>query len=158
MFGNTDVPYVRPITIANPAPGAEFSLTAPGQGIWRIVGLRATIVASAAVATRIPSLTLVTSDGVVAEYGSTGTITAGQTHRYSAFSGSPNMAGTGSLHLWAFPTDGALLLPGFALTSATEAIDVADQWSLIRALVVEYPTGPQWRLTPDVATIIEPKA
>lgn len=158
MFNNTDMPYVKAVQVTTPAAGAEWSLTGPGQGLWRVVGLRAQFVASAAVATRIPSLVIGTSDGSVIECGSTGTITAGQTHRYSAFAGSANMAGTGSLHQWGLPTDGVLLLPGFTLSSSTEAIDVGDQWSAVRALVVEYPTGPIWRLTPDVATIIEPKA
>lgn len=157
MFNTVDVPYIKAVQVTQPAAGAEFSLTAPGQGLWRIVSLRAQFVASAAVATRIPSLILGTSDGGVAEFGSTGTITAGQTHRYSSFSGSPNMAGAGNLHLWAFPTDGALLLPGWTLTSSTEAIDVGDQWSIVRALVVEYPTGPALRLTPDVPYFAEVK-
>lgn len=157
MHDHQDVPYVKAVNVATPGAGAEFSLSGPGQGLWRVLSLRARLVASAAVATRVPTLLVGTSDGTVAQLVGTGSVAAGATADWSGFCGSVNVAGATAVHQWQFPTDGVLLLPGFTLSSLTAAIDVADQYSLVRALVVEYPTGPQWRLTPDVSAFIEPR-
>lgn len=158
MFGNTDVPFVRPVQIPSPAAGADFTVTAPGQGIWRVVGLTAVLTTSAAVANRIPSLVINGSDGRLAQLVGTASLAASLAATWGTFPGAVAVAGAVSLHQWPMPTDGVVLLPGFSLASLTAAIDAADQWSLIRALVVEYPTGPTWRTTPDVPTFIEPKA
>lgn len=157
MHDHQDVPYVKSVVVTQPVVGAEFSLSAPGQGSWRVLSLRAHLLASAAVATRVPTLLVTSSDGIVAQLVGTGSVAAGAAADWSAFSGSANVAGATAVHNWSFPTDGVLLLPGFTLSSLTAAIDVGDQWSLVRALVVEYPTGPLWRLTPDVSTFAEPR-
>jgi len=157
VHDHQDVPYVKSVVVANPAPGADFSLAAPGQGSWRVLSLRAHLLASAAVATRVPTLLVTGSDGIVAQLVGTGSVAAGAAADWSGFAGAGNVAGATAVHQWSFPTDGVLLLPGFTLSSLTAAIDVADQWSLVRALVVEYPTGPLWRLTPDVSMFVEPR-
>lgn len=157
MFNTLDVPYLKAVQVATPAAGAEFVITGPGQGIWRVIALRAVLTTSATVATRIPGLTYGTSDGLVGHTAGLGTVAASLAASWSGFAGSPNTAGAGVVHQWAVPTDGYLLLPGWTLSSLTAAIDATDQWSLVRALVVEYPTGPDKRLTPDVAYFTETK-
>lgn len=157
MYNAVDTQYVKAIQVANPAAGADWSITAPGIELWRVIGVRGLLTTSATVATRVPSLVLGTADGNVAQAAGVGTIAASLAAVWSGFSGSPNSAGGGLAHQWAMPTDGFLLLPGWTLSSSTALIDATDQWSLVRALVVAYPTGPVERLTPDVYTIREPK-
>lgn len=155
MFDNVDVPYVRTIPVANPAAGSDWLLTGPGQGVWRVVGFSALFTASAAVANRVPTLRLSTSDGTLATAPSGAAITAGLAVTLSSFPGAAPFGVAAGPQLFASPTDGWVLLPGWQLQVVTTAIDVADQWSAIRALVVEYPTGPNRRLTPDVYAINE---
>ena len=105
----------------------------------------------------MPSLTWATGDGDISTTPSLAAVTAGLTFRYSIFQDSEGLTGAGTFRLLSAPAEGILLLPGWTLRSNTEAIDVGDQYSLIRGLVVEYPTGPTLRQTPDVYTIIEEK-
>jgi hypothetical protein len=156
VFNNVDVQYVRGIQVLPPAAGAEFSVTAPGQGTWRVVALSAVLTASAAVANRLPALTWNTSDGMVASSPATAAVTAALSTRFSALAGAIGAGVAAGPQLWATPTDGFVLLPGHSLASVTAGLDAADQWSAIRLLVVEYPTGPNIRLTPDVASFLEP--
>lgn len=155
MFTNVDVPYVRTLSRPNPGAGAEFTITAPGQGAWRITSLRALFTASAAVASRVPSLILANSEGDCAIIPPSAAVTAGLAVSLSAYSGSQPFGAAAGPQLWGFPTDGVTLLPGWTLRSSTALIDVGDAWTLIRFTAVEYPTGPHLRLTPDVPYITE---
>ncbi len=150
MFNNVDAPLVRGLVVANPAAGADFTITAPGHGTLRVTGLRALFTASAAVANRIPSLIVSTGDGDVIVSPSGAAITAGLAVSLSAYEGSAPSGAAAGPQLWGFPSAGVTLLPGWRLRASTAAIDVGDTWTLIRASVVEYPTGPNVRLTPDV--------
>lgn len=157
MVALADVPYLRQRGVAAPAAGADWTYSCPGQGLQRIVALRALFTASAAVANRLPSLVL--SDGTDDYAASTvGTaITAGLASPVTTWPGASSFGpAAGPLGIPA-PTDGWLLLPGWSIRTVTAAIDVADQWSAIFLWVVEYPTGPVSRTTPDVYAFTEPK-
>lgn len=152
---NQDVAFLKQVTIANPAVGLEWRHTAPGHGIQRIVALRAVITTSAAVANRLPALVL--SDGTddFATIPAPAAVAASLSGVVSTVPGAPSVGAAGGPLLYPSPTDGWTLLPGWSLRTATGAIDAGDQWSAIRLWVVEYPTGPGTRQTPDVATIFE---
>lgn len=154
---NADVAYLKQVTIANPAAGADWRHTCPGQGVHRVVAMRAVLTTSAAVANR--AVALVLSDGTddFATIPAGAAIAASQTGVVSTIPGAPGVGATNGPLLLPSPTDGFLLLPGWSLRTATGAIDVADQWSAVRLWVVEYPTGPTTRQTPDVPTIYEPR-
>lgn len=156
MFGNVDVPFVQSRQLPNPIAGSDWAITAPGHGIWRVTALSALFTASAAVANRIPTLRLSTSDGVVATAPGGAAITAGLATTLSFFPGTAPSGAAGGPQLWAAPNDGWILLPGWTLSPLTAGIDVGDQWSAIRFALTEYPTGPNVRTTPDVAYFTEP--
>lgn len=152
-----DVAFPKQVRVDNPAAGADWRYTCPGQGIQRVVAMRAVLTTSAAVANR--AVALVLSDGTddFATIPSGAAIAASQTGVVSSIPGAPTVGAANGPLLLSAPTDGFLLLPGWSLRTATALIDVADQWSAVRLWVVEYPTGPTTRQTPDVPTIFEPR-
>ncbi len=157
MDSATDVPYLRQVTVTNPAAGVDWRHTCPGQGIQRIVALRALFTASAAAANRIPAFVL--SDGAD-DFATSPLLTAITANLATVISTWPGAGAIGPAagpQTFGSPHDGWMLLPGWSLRPVTAAIDVADQWSAIRLWVVEYPTGPDVRVTPDVAMFSEPK-
>lgn len=155
-MGPNDVPYLRPFVIPDPVAGSEWTHTCPGQGIHRIVALRAIFTAAVAVANR--SITLVLSDGAsdIAQSGASTLVTATTVARVSTFPAAPSSGLLSGVLTIAAPNDGWVLLPGWSLRSLVDSIQAADQWSTIRLWVAEYPTGPTQRRTPDVYTIDEP--
>lgn len=154
---NADVAYLKQVTVTAPAAGADWRHTCPGQGIHRVVAMRAVLTTSAAVANR--AVALVLSDGTddFATIPAGAAIAASQTGVVATIPGAPAVGAANGPLLLPSPTDGFLLLPGWSLRTATGLIDVGDQWSAIRLWVVEYPTGPTTRQTPDVPTIYEPR-
>lgn len=156
MFNNVDVPLVQARRLPNPGAGLDWAITAPGHGIWRVSALSALFTASVAVANRIPTLRVVTSDGVVAAAPAGAAITAGLSVTLSSFPGAGPTGAAAGPQLWATSDEGWLLLPGWSLSPLTAGIDVADQWSNISFALTEYPTGPNVRITPDVTAFTEP--
>lgn len=151
----SDVPFLKQVTQAAPAVGADWRYTGPGQGIQRIVAMRGVLTTSAAVANRLVSLVL--SDGTFdyATVPSPAAITASKSGVVSTVPGAPSVGAADGPLLYPSPTDGWLLLPGWSIRASTTAIDVGDQWSAVQLWVVEYPTGPFSRQTPDLAAIYE---
>lgn len=154
MNGN-DVAFLKQVRVDNPAAGADWRHTCPGQGVQRIVALRAVLATSVAVANRLPSLVI--SDGTddFATIPAGAAIAASLSGVVSTLPGAPSVGAAGGPLLLPSPTDGFVLLPGWSIRSSTALIDVADQWGSICLWVVEYPTGPTTRQTPDVPTIFE---
>lgn len=144
----TNVPYQKLATIPNPAAGADFAITAPGQGFWRVLSLAFRLVTSAAVANR--TVTLVADDGTSVFFRTNASIqqAAGATVDYGAFAGASSGGFAGVVGVEPLSQDGIWLQPGWRLRSVTGAIDVLDQYSAIAALVEEYPNGPDTEWTP----------
>lgn len=141
MAGKDFNPYYKVVSIADPAAGSDFTITALTGELWRVVSLRARFVASAAVANR--QIELFADDGTGTFFGTTSAYNAVATtdHDVCAFAGAPNVTLTNGVVNLALPIDGIPLQPGWRLRSQTNAIDVADQFSLIRVLVEAFPIG-----------------
>lgn len=157
MDSRFDVPYLRLVTIANPTVGTDWRHTSPGQGIQRILAIRALFTAAAVAVTRLPALVLSDGSDDLASVPANAGVTTGLATVFSTFPGSISAGVAAGPQLWAAPTDGWLLLPGYSLRTVTAAIDPGDQWSAIRIWLAEYPTGPEVRITPDVPTFTESK-
>lgn len=152
---DNDVPFVHQITVPNPGVGAEWRLTASGQGTLRVVAARALLTTSAVVANRLAALTISDGTDLFATIPAPAAITASKAGIVSTMAGAPSVGATDGPLLYPSPTDGWVLLPGWSIGSLTAGLDVGDQWSAIRMYVVEYPTGPKSRYTPDVVVIGE---
>lgn len=121
-----------------PAAGAEFVATVPAGVIWELIGLQATLTASAVVANRQPSLLVRDADQTqLARFGQPGTVTAstGATIEWWAGLG---MTATVGPQMSGLPAPPLVLTAGAQLRSLTGGLDAGDQWS---ALVL---TVRQW--------------
>jgi hypothetical protein len=128
---------LRSITQANPAAGADLSITVPANVRWRLWTFRAQFISSAVVATRIPQLQLTDGTNIVYEaasatQGASQNITnewspAGAADRTTSGNAVNNAAG---FPLW--------LAAGWQLKTQTLLIDVGDQWGNIDYVVEEW--------------------
>lgn len=130
----------RVVRITQPAAGADWTLQATGAATLRVVSLRARFVTSAAVANRQVHLVADNSEDQWYREEAVAVQTATSTTNYCAHTGATPGGVLGGTFTLPLPSAGLLLLPGFRLSVVTSAIDVADQWSLITALVDETPS------------------
>lgn len=142
-----------------PAAGASPSLTVPGGHVWRVRALYGSLVASAAVANRVPTLT-VTVDGATVYVSTPPTAqTASSTVRYGWIPSDAESLGTDPRRL-VIPE--LVLGPGATLVISTAAIDVADQWSALAAWIDDewIKSGPidLARMDTEIVGVIEPSA
>jgi hypothetical protein len=144
----TNTPYQKIVKVADPAAGAEFALTAPGNGLWRVLSVGFRLVTSAVVANRTAAL--VADDGTDIFFRTNASLqqAASLTVDYGAFAGASSGGFAGVAGLSPLIQDGVWLQPGWRLRTVTGAIDATDQYSRIVALVEEYPTGPGTEWTP----------
>ncbi len=130
-------PYARPIAIANPAAGADFTITVPAGRTWEILGVAGQFTTSAVAGNRTPSLFLQVR---------------GNPAGISITSGAVIPASQGNNMCWGIglpafgPLDGTLntalpqrmlLNAGDKLGSSTAGILAGDQWSNIYLWVNE---------------------
>lgn len=131
---------LKSVTGSAPAAGADFVLAVPAFLRWRVVGVFATLVTSAAAANRIPRIRL--DDGAVVYHqgtpnqvvpASTNANVSGNTATQAAVAGDPAV-------MVPFPS-GLILPPAHRILSNTLNIQAGDQWSAATALVEEYIFG-----------------
>lgn len=149
----TPVPRIIPITA--PGAGVEIDIVPTTSGGWLIRTIRATLVTSAAVATRTPTLS---ADDTISEWyraAPGATQAASLTRVYSGFHSSAGAASAGPVIAWGIPADGLWLPQGHHLRTITDLIDVGDQWSNVVISVIEFPTGPNVQLWPAVTAYTE---
>jgi len=130
------------VTPANPGAGAALTVLVPGETFERFLSVRFTVVASAAVANRVPFVAYTNGDGL--EY-------------YRAIGGAPITAGltvscTFSRDLDTNPQVAAGFLEGplrdeelpsgYHLVVGLTAVDAADQISAVQLWTKRTPTGP----------------
>lgn len=126
--------------IPNPVAGADWTFKAPGGFYWRITSVVARLVTSAAVANRV--VTLRASDQTNTWYAQETPLAVPQntTVDFCAHTGGGGTSGTALTLVLALPSEGLLLPPGNQLVAVTTAIDVADQWSNVIAMLDEIPS------------------
>lgn len=150
MSTKSPVSFPQVASGALPAAGAEFTLRAPGQGLWRVLSLAFVLTTSAVVANRRVALLADDQTDVWWAAESTVDIAASLATRFGAY---PGAAATGLANFTVnipLPHGGLILQPGHRVRSSTALIDAGDQFSAIRALVQEYPYGPTLEWLPTV--------
>lgn len=135
-------PLLQSIAGANPAAGAEFSVTVPAGAFWVFHALRVNFVADANPATR--QVRIIFDDGTneVLTIAQSSAITAGVTGWISAGAfadrGAQVLTGSGAT-LYHIPVPPALPLgPGYRIRSSTDAIQVGDDFGAPRLLVEQW--------------------
>lgn len=139
--------FPRIVKVAAPAVGAELVIPVPGGVVWKIEAIRAQLVTSATVATRLA--TMRAGDGsttpIIMPAGSTQV--ASLTVVYEWLRGLSTAAGSGALGISAVGFGSALLPGGWQLQTVTANIDTdpstGDAWSAVSLYVVELrPPAP----------------
>lgn len=129
---------VRPVFIASPAAGAEWSFVVPGGVTWEVIAVRAAFVTSAVVATRIPELDFTDADAkILGRIPPPATQVASTSTNILWNRGFGDHLNSGGISGAALPFD-LPLSSGYTLRSNTFAIDVGDQWSAIVLFVREW--------------------
>jgi len=128
---------LRSVIVANPAAGADWSLTVPASARWRLQSWSAIFTASATVANRQVRARL--GDGVQVTWSgqAQASIVASQVAQVSA--GQSQATSTLIATEINAPLPGQVILPGnFTVSTLTAGIQVGDQWSAIRVEVEEW--------------------
>lgn len=145
-----NIPFLKAQTFPAPAAGAEFTVTAPGQGLWRVISLAFQFVTDATVSNRSVSLLLDDGTSTVWRSCAAAVQTASLTWDYCAFSGAGNSDNTGTFNYFPLPESGLWLLPGWRLSSSTGNIQAADAYGAPAIQVEEFPNGPDAEWAPTV--------
>lgn len=131
---------IRIQAITTPAAGADFTITVPNFMRWRIIGLRASFVTSASVATRAAILQFQSAANVMYNACAAATQAASLTLSYNWGAGVTTLlapVGATTLNVeTAIPVD-LWMGAGMIINSVTQNIQAADQWSLIFMLIEE---------------------
>jgi hypothetical protein len=134
--------YRRVVTVPNPGAGKDWSLTVPGGVAWRVRSLYAILQTSAAVANRVPSITI--GDGSKTFFTSPvyASLVASGVYTIAGYAGfSPNNDGLAARpQCLTLPTE--ILDSGYIIGTQTQGLQSADVWAYIQMLVTEYRIGP----------------
>lgn len=142
---------------ANPAAGSGITLTVPGGQLWRLLCVRAVITASAAVATRVPKLSILDADGLeIVRMPANGNVTAngGALTQWVRIDGFAYTGGDGALVTslprlflesgWQVALTALNLQAGDTFASCRFWYEVAQDGDFA------YPTGPQGADAPTI--------
>lgn len=133
-----EMQLVRSFAVASPVAGAEWSAVVPPGVYWEVLSLRFRLTASATVATRVPTVTLLNQDlGVEQRYapGSTQGASTQLDHEFAAGLGAYTSSGVA---MAALPAPALVVPPSWTLKTSTNSIDVTDQYTLIFVTVREW--------------------
>ncbi len=122
--------------------GTDWSITVPDGVRWKILYLSARLVTSAAVANRLPNMTMTTpipsTMGCIPAFVQAASLTV----NWKWFNGAPDfsLAGTpaGTVNDVAYPP-GLTVLGGFKIGPITQNLQVADQWDQVACVFEETP-------------------
>jgi hypothetical protein len=128
---------IRSVAGADPAAGAEFSVTVPAGARWRLITLVATLLTDATVASRVPSLLL--DDGATMFYRLKVETaqTASQNIMYNFGAGLSRTTTANWSSLNPVPTNAALMA-GYRMLSLTDFLAAGDNWGAPQLLVEEW--------------------
>lgn len=128
--------WIFTFTIANPAAGADFSVTVPAGEQWILRSMAAVLATSAAAATRTPVLLIMDGSGNVSMAAGQGdAMAASTTWTWSFYPGATDLGVSTSPAHAPIPPD-LRLPPGYVIKSSTAGLQAGDQWSAI-ALMIE---------------------
>lgn len=155
MVDPRNKPIWRGRQIADPAVGAEISITPTTSAGWWIQSLNFLLTTSAVVATRVP--TMLASNGTdnwlrtVAANGQVASVA----RRYVAYMGASRGSEGGDFISVDWPVNGVFLPQGHTLSTVTANRDAGDQYSAVHFAVWEFPTGPRLHMWPFVPVLEE---
>lgn len=141
--------------VTNPVAGADWSVRLSDIDAVKIISVTAQLATSVAVANRHPALVLTNRDGVQylgqdAQFAQAASLTV--TYSWAKDLANPLQASASGGTRPGFPFPSLWLEPGDKLSTSTNLIDAADQWSNI---FVRYITGEHWKRWEESAQFYE---
>lgn len=130
-------------TQANPGAGAEAVVTVPAGKWWVVRSVHLKLVTAVAVANRLARLTVDDGTNIIFTVPNDVSHAASQTTEYSFGQAATSEAAPGATvgaRIYAIPP--LVLGPGYRIRTITAAIQAADQFSEITALVEETGSDP----------------
>jgi hypothetical protein len=128
----------RSVTVANPAAGADWSVTVPAGASFAVNSVSATLVTSAGGSARVATLVITDAGGNVVFNGpATASQNASSTENYT-WSNAPSTPPAGATSTVGPLPAGLRLGPGWTLKTVTSGIQAGDQWSAIVLSVQQY--------------------
>jgi hypothetical protein len=129
---------VRVYFATTPAAGAEWSITVPAGACWEVLHVSATLATSAVVANRQPQLVYRNQDGLsLAIFSSASSQAASLTNALQWDAGLGAAVNTTAIEA-PISTPAIPLQAGWTVRSSAAPLDVGDQWSAIRLIVIEW--------------------
>lgn len=123
---------------ADPAAGAEASITVPSDKAWRVHSFRVSLTSSATVATRRVSLEIVVGGSVIFATAAESTQVASESWTYYAGRfGLDKPARMGQQYI-DFPLFPIMLPPGAIIRTFTESLQTGDNFSAPTVYVEEF--------------------
>ena len=132
--------WQEPVIVANPAPGAGFAHTTPGQYSERLYAVTFRLTTSIVVANRVPVMQLTDNNGVRVTAGKAGgAVVASTVLRANLCITTPVDPGGIAGDTFGYLPD-VLVPPGWTWTLNVGGIDAGDQVDLIMLLVQRFPS------------------
>mgnify|MGYP001571786480 CR=1 FL=1 len=128
---------IRSVAGADPAAGAEWSITVPVDARWRLISVTATLVTDATVAGRLPLIIVDDGANNLLVVAAQATLPASSTGIYSMGAGQGLAGAIATVQALPAPED-LYLSAGFRVRSSTSLIQAGDNWTAPRALVEEW--------------------
>lgn len=143
-----------PVSVPQPAVGAEFSIPNPGRGFWIVHGIQYRLATSAVVANRISTVRATDGNTPYMTLQPGAVQAASLTFTYSGYDGVPLSGSSFAVVNLGWPTNGIVLPIGNTLQSNTTALDAGDQYSNIVVLVEELSAGFGQQYVPGVPSAL----
>lgn len=122
------------VPVTSPAAGVDWQVGPPSGHVWRVLAIGATLLTSAAAATRSARLSFTNGDVPFLDIVASATHIASLTRRYVWLPvGAAYAAGSGIVST--IPE--TFLQAGWTIGTITDLIDVGDQWSSIFLSVID---------------------
>lgn len=127
---------IRSIQVAQPAAGAEWSVTVPAGQVWRLLMAFSQFTASGTVANRFPGQLKIT-DGVniLGQICHSVSVAAGGIVFVTLARGIPIAPANNNSNILLALPDAVVLPPGSIISTTTNGIQTGDQYSIISLLV-----------------------
>lgn len=150
MGVKANVPYLKPFIQPQVAAQTEWAVTAPGQGLWRVISVHFSLATDATASNRSVGLFMDDGSDTYFRTVAASVQTASLTWSYCAFQGAGQSDSTGNQNFMPLPGDGLWLQPGWRLRSSTDNFQAGDRYSAVNVLVEEFPNGPSREWAPTI--------
>lgn len=144
------VPYLRTFIQPQPAAQTEWSVSCPGQELWRVISVSYSLVTDATVSNRSSGLLMDDGTDVYWRSVAASVQAASLTWTYCAFQGAGQSDNTGNQNFLPLPGDGLWMQPGWRLRSTTDNLQATDRYSAVNLLIEAFPNGSYTEWAPTI--------